>query len=58
MTNFAITEANLIKVKKVSFPELFKFKFDYYILDLISRMLIYTPKDRIKIEDAINHPFF
>ncbi|CAD8208830.1 unnamed protein product [Paramecium octaurelia] len=58
MSNFAITEANLIKVKRVSFPELFKFKFDYYILDLISRMLIYTPKDRIKIEDAINHPFF
>lgn len=58
MSNFTITEANLIKAKKISFPELFKFKFDYYILDLISRMLIYTPKDRIKIEDAINHPFF
>lgn len=58
MSNFTITEANLIKVQKVSLPELFKYKFDYYILDLISRMLIYTPKDRIKIEDALNHPFF
>ncbi|CAD8124136.1 unnamed protein product [Paramecium sonneborni] len=58
MTNFTINNINLLQVNKVPFAELFKCKFDYYILDLISRMLIYTPKDRIKIEDAINHPFF
>ena len=58
MTNFAITDANLLKVNKIPLAEVFKCKFDYYVLDLISRMLIYTPNDRIKIEDAINHPFF
>jgi len=28
------------------------------MIDLISRMLMYKPSDRITIDDAVRHPFF
>lgn len=35
-----------------------KFKPDPNLIDLISKLLVYSPKDRLKPLEALNHPYF
>lgn len=49
-TNFPRWEPNDLKV---FFPEL-----DFYALDLLKKLLIMNPRERITITQAIKHPFF
>jgi hypothetical protein len=48
MTNNRIKEAP-IQIKKTHLIEVFKNKVDFYLVDLISRMLKYNPSERITV---------
>lgn len=43
-------------VKKRSFSSFFP-QMDEQALDLVRKMLIFNPKNRISVEEALNHPY-
>lgn len=53
------SNAQLIFFPKVPLVTVFnKCKCNFNLIDLLSRILIYDPKERISIEQALKHPYF
>ena len=47
----------LPKNKKISFSQIFQ-KHNQLAIDLLEKMLCFNPKNRITIEECLNHPYF
>ena len=47
----------LPKNKKISFNQIFP-KHNQLAIDLLEKMLCFNPKNRITIEECLNHPYF
>lgn len=58
LMNLALQPRKLPKIRRPPLVRVLNYKVTYHLVDLLSKMLTYNPKERIRLKEIRKHPYF